>query len=52
MVIKGHHQLFTLNEVMEETERNTIINYLEIMNGKKSETAKFLELVEQLFMKK
>ena len=32
----------TLNEVMEETERHTIINYLEIMNGNKSETAKVL----------
>ena len=27
---------------MEETERHTIINYLEVMNGNKSETAKVL----------
>lgn len=32
----------TLEEVMEETERNTILNYLEIMNGNKTETAKVL----------
>ena len=32
----------TLNEVMEETERQTIINYLAIMNGNKSGTAKML----------
>jgi PAS domain S-box-containing protein len=32
----------TLNEVMEETERQTIISYLAIMNGNKSGTAKML----------
>ena len=32
----------TLNEVMEETEQQTIINYLAIMNGNKSGTAKML----------
>ena len=39
---KGPSSTLTLNEVMEETERHTIINYLEVMNGNKSETAKAL----------
>jgi PAS domain S-box-containing protein len=39
---KGSSSTLTLSEVMEETERNTIINYLEVMNGNKSETAKVL----------
>ena len=33
---KGPSSTLTLNEVMEETERHTIINYLEVMNGNKS----------------
>ena len=41
-VIKGPSSTLTLNEVMEETERHTIINYLEVMNGNKSKTAKAL----------
>ncbi|WP_338471155.1 sigma 54-interacting transcriptional regulator [Niallia sp. XMNu-256] len=32
----------TLAEIMEETERNTIIHYLEMVNGNKTETAKVL----------
>lgn len=43
--IRGYKRLssnLSLAEVMEETERNTIINYLEMMNGNKSETAKML----------
>ena len=39
---KGPSSTLTLNEVMEEAERHTIINYLEVMNGNKSETAKAL----------
>ena len=39
---KSPSSTLTLNEVMEETERHTIINYLELMNGNKSETAKVL----------
>jgi len=33
---------YEAHEVMEEAERHTIINYLEVMNGNKSETAKAL----------
>ena len=39
---KGTSSNLTLAEVIEETERHTIINYLELMNGNKSETAKLL----------
>ena len=39
---KGPSSTLTLNEVMEEAERHTIINYLEVLNGNKSGTAKAL----------
>ena len=39
---KSPSSTLTLNEVIEETERHTIINYLELMNGNKSETARVL----------
>jgi PAS domain S-box-containing protein len=39
---KNPSSSLTLNKVIEETERHTIINYLERMNGNKSETARVL----------